>query len=257
MQFRIPRLCEMNERLQPGLPETLGLRADRLPRHVAIIMDGNGRWASKRLLPRALGHRAGVERLQGLIRLASDLGIETLTLYAFSTENWKRPEEEISALCALFVEFFAREFDALHENGVVIRALGEVHAFPERVYTLIESAERRTAGNDGLRLNIALNYGSRAELLRAVNLAAASGRTDWDEASFDELLYTHGLPPVDLLIRTGGDKRLSNFLLYQSAYAELMFVDDYWPDFSNENFVTLLAAYQERSRRFGGLEPQP
>lgn len=246
----------MNERLQPDLAASFGLCAARLPKHVAIIMDGNGRWASKRMLPRALGHRAGVERLQGIIRLASDLGIEALTLYAFSTENWKRPEEEISALCGLFVEFFAKEFDALHENGVVIRSLGDVRAFPERVYTLIESAERRTAGNNGLRLNIALNYGSHAELLRAVNLAAASGRTDWDEPSFEQLLYTHDLPPLDLLIRTGGDKRLSNFLLYQCAYAELMFVDEYWPDFSDTIFVELLSAYEKRARRFGGLELQ-
>lgn len=244
----------MNDRLRLGYAESLGLLPAQLPMHVAIIMDGNGRWAKSRLLPRAVGHRAGVERLHGIIRLASDLGIDSLTLYAFSTENWKRPEEEISALCSLFVEFFGKEFDALRQNGVAIRALGEVRAFPERVYTLIESAEQMTAENNGLRLNIALNYGSRAEIIRAVNRAAATGRTNWDEASFDSLLYTHGLPAVDLLIRTGGEKRLSNFLLYQCAYAELMFVDEFWPDFSDDIFVELLAAYQKRIRRFGGLE---
>ena len=244
----------MNGRLVRGCAASLGLNAERLPRHVAIIMDGNGRWATRRHLPRALGHRAGVERLRGIIRLSSDIGIETLTLYAFSTENWKRPSEEISALCALFVEYFSREFDALHANGVAIRALGDVRAFPERVYALVERAERRTADNDGLQLNVALNYGSRSELLRAVNLAAASGRTDWDEAAFDGLLYTHGQAPVDLLIRTGGDRRLSNFLLYQSAYAELMFTDECWPDFTDELYVSLLRAYEGRARRFGGLE---
>lgn len=255
-RFRIPRFYHMNARINSDIVASFGLHAERLPRHVAIIMDGNGRWANRRKLPRALGHRAGVERLQGIIRLASDLGIEALTLYAFSTENWKRPEEEISALCGLFVEFFVKEFDDLHKNGVVIRGLGNVRAFPERVYSLIESAETRTAGNDGLKLNVALNYGSHAELLRAVNLAASSGRTDWDEASFDGLLYTHDLPPVDLLIRTGGDKRLSNFLLYQAAYAELMFIDDCWPDFSDASFAELLCAYEQRARKFGGLGAQ-
>lgn len=243
----------MNERLIPGYAASLGLDADRLPKHVAIIMDGNGRWATRRHLPRAVGHRAGVERLQGIIRLASDIGIEALTLYAFSTENWKRPAEEIASLCGLFVEYFSKEFDELHANGVVIRALGNVRAFPERVYALVERAESRTAQNNGLLLNIALNYGSHDELLRAVNLAAATGRTDWDERSFESLLYTHDQPPVDLLIRTGGDKRLSNFLLYQCAYAELMFIDDYWPDFSDTTFLELLKAYEGRARRFGGL----
>ncbi len=244
----------MNARRNHRQIAALGLSEERLPRHVAIIMDGNGRWAGKRLMPRAFGHRAGVERLRGIIRLSSDLGLDALTLYAFSTENWKRPQEEISALCGLFVEFFLKEFDELHANGVVIRALGDVRAFPERVYSLIENAEKRTAKNDGLRLNIALNYGSHAEILRAVNLAVQSGKTDWDEQSFERLLYTHDLPPVDLLIRTGGDKRLSNFLLYQAAYAELMFTDEFWPDFSDASYVKMLNAFSGRSRRFGGLE---
>lgn len=244
----------MNARRNHRQIAALGLSAERLPRHVAIIMDGNGRWAGKRLMPRAFGHRAGVERLRGIIRLSSDLGLDALTLYAFSTENWKRPQEEISALCGLFVEFFLKEFDELHANGVVIRALGDVRAFPERVYSLIENAEKRTAKNDGLRLNIALNYGSHAEILRAVNLAVQSGKTDWDEQSFERLLYTHDLPPVDLLIRTGGDKRLSNFLLYQAAYAELMFTDEFWPDFSDASYVKMLNAFSGRFRRFGGLE---
>ena len=194
----------MNGRLVRGCAASLGLNASACPGTLRSSWTATAAGRPGGTCRGALGHRAGVERLRGIIRLSSDIGIETLTLYAFSTENWKRPSEEISALCALFVEYFSREFDALHANGVAIRALGDVRAFPERVYALVEKAERRTADNDGLQLNVALNYGSRSELLRAVNLAAASGRTDWDEAAFDGLLYTHGQAPVDLLIRTGG-----------------------------------------------------
>ena len=243
----------LNHRAKQETAPARGLTRETMPSHVAIIMDGNGRWAVERGLKRSAGHRAGVERLQGIIRLSSDLGIDALTLYAFSTENWKRPLEEVNALCSLFVEFFTKEFDELNENGVVIRALGDVSAFPATVSRLIAGAERKTASNDGLRLNIAMNYGSHAEILRAVNRAAASGRTDWDAASFETLLYTDGLPPVDLLIRTGGEQRLSNFLLWQAAYAELMFTDSYWPDFTDEEYVELLRRFSGRSRRFGGL----
>lgn len=243
-----------NLRLKPDIIGKLGVEPGKLPRHVAIIMDGNGRWAQKRGLPRSMGHRAGVERLNGIIRLTSDLGIDALTLYAFSTENWKRPAEEVDALCGLFVEFFRREFDELHANGVIIRAIGDVSAFPARVSELIRNAQEKTASNDGLALNIAMNYGGHAELLRAVNAAAASGRTDWDEKSFAGLLYTAGLPDVDLLIRTGGEQRISNFLLWQAAYAELMFSDRYWPDYSDEAYLSQLKEFGKRKRRFGAVE---
>ena len=243
-----------NLRGKPDILARTGLNPAKMPRHVAIIMDGNGRWAQKRGLPRSLGHRAGVERLKGIIRTSSDIGLEALTLYAFSTENWKRPAEEVDALCGLFVEFFKREFDELHFNGVVIRAIGDVSAFPQRVSELIYAAQEKTASNDGLKLNIAMNYGSHAEILRAVNLAAATGRTDWDPESFSDLLYTRGLPEVDLLIRTGGEQRVSNFLLFQAAYAELMFTDAFWPDFSDELYLSLLGDFQKRSRRFGAVE---
>lgn len=233
--------------------EAFGLQPDRLPQHVAIIMDGNGRWAKSKNLPRALGHRAGVARLKGIIRLSSDLGIRALSLYAFSTENWKRPADEINTLCSLFVEFFMKEFDELNENAVCIRALGETHRFPERVYELISDAEERTKGNQGLKLNIAMNYGSRDEILRAARLAAAETEGVTAE-SFERHLYTCGLPELDLLIRTSGEQRLSNFLLYQASYAELIFTEEYWPDFSDEKYLAVLQEYCRRKRRFGGLE---
>lgn len=243
-----------NLRAKPEIIRAVGIEPQKLPRHVAIIMDGNGRWAQKRGLPRSMGHRAGVERLNGIIRVTSDIGIDALTLYAFSTENWKRPAEEVDALCGLFVEFFKREFDELHRNGVIIRAIGDISAFPTRVSELIRDAQVKTAGNDGLALNIAMNYGGHAELLHAVNTAAASGRTDWDEESFASLLYTAGLPDVDLLIRTGGEQRISNFLLWQAAYAELMFTDRYWPDYSDEAYLAQLKEFGKRKRRFGAVE---
>lgn len=230
----------------------MGLNPERIPAHVAIIMDGNGRWAKAKNLPRAAGHRAGVIRLKEIIRFSSDIGVKALSLYAFSTENWSRPLTEINTLCELFVEFFLKEFDELNENHVCIRALGDVSKFPERVSTLIRDAEEKTKENDGLKLNIAMNYGSRAEILRAAALAAEEegGIT---EENFEKHLYTAGLPDVDLLIRTSGEQRVSNFLLYQISYAEMIFTDDYWPDFTQEKYVEVLKTYASRNRRFGGL----
>lgn len=233
------------------LPEEFGL-SPQLPRHVGIIMDGNGRWAQKRGLPRPMGHRAAMERLRDVIRLSSDLGIEALSLYAFSTENWKRPQSEIEALLGLFMEYFLRELEALHANGVCIRILGEKSAFPPRIGEAMRMAEGRTAANAGLKLNIALNYGSRAEVVRAVNLLVEKGQPV-DEAGLMAALYTGGLPDLDLVIRTGGEQRLSNFLLLQAAYAELVFVADFFPDFSEARYTDCLREYQRRSRRFGDV----
>ncbi|MDR0840610.1 MAG: di-trans,poly-cis-decaprenylcistransferase [Christensenellaceae bacterium] len=233
-------------------PASLGL-TDALPRHVGIIMDGNGRWAKARSLPRPMGHRAGMERLRGLIQLSSDIGIGALSLYAFSTENWKRPQSEIEALFGLFIEYFNRELDALHEGGVCIRVLGDMEAFPANIGRAISAAQSKTANNEGLKLNIALNYGSRAEVLRAANALIARGQP----AAMEDLmaaLYTGGLPDLDLVIRTGGEQRLSNFLLLQAAYAELMFVPEYFPDFSDARFVECLRAFGARNRRFGDVE---
>ena len=238
--------------------QALGL-AQNLPAHVAIIMDGNGRWAQQRGLPRVAGHRAGMDRLRGIITMSSDLGMTALSLYAFSTENWKRPADEIGALCTLLVEYFKKEIDALHKNRVCIRALGELAPFPEAVRNAVTEAMRKTRDNTGLKLNIALNYGAQDELLRACKSLAkdvAQGELrpeDIEPGLLENALDTKGLPPVDLLVRTGGDQRLSNFLLYQAAYAELMFVGEYWPDFSDERYLNTLREFSHRTRRFGGL----
>jgi undecaprenyl diphosphate synthase len=238
--------------------EALGLSRKSLPKHVAIIMDGNGRWAKRRKLPRSAGHRAGVDRLRGIIRLSSDLGIEALTLYAFSTENWKRPADEVGVLMGLLVEYFTKEIDELHENHVRIRIIGEYQKLPAAARTAVERAMQRTKDNDGLKLGIALNYGSRAEILRAANeaakAAASSGESEITPELFESFLYTSDLPEPDLLIRTSGEQRISNFLLYQLSYAEFLFPNEYWPDFSDECYLDALRAFAKRGRRFGGLE---
>ena len=236
--------------------ESYGLVRAALPRHVAIIMDGNGRWAKAQGKLRAAGHKAGVERLRELIRFSSDAGIAALTLYAFSSENWARPEAEVRVLCNLLVEYFNKEIAELHVNRVRIRAIGDLSAFPARVQRAVRSAEEKTAHNTGLALSIALNYGAQAELLQAVRAcceqAIATGTLP-DKANLEDKLYTRELPEVDLMIRTSGELRLSNFLLYQLAYAELYFTPCFWPDFNQEEYKKALRAYAARGRRFGGL----
>lgn len=235
-----------------------GLLPEALPKHVAVIMDGNGRWAKQRHLSRSAGHRAGVDRLRGIIRMSSDLGIQSLTLYAFSTENWKRPSDEVGTLMALLIEYFTKEIDELFQNNVRIRIIGAYEEFAPTVRSVIERAMKRTEENTGLILNIALNYGSRAEILRAANLAMqqalAEGKNEITAEMLESYFYTSGQPEVDLVIRTSGEQRISNFLLYQISYAEFLFPEEYWPDFSDEAYLTALRAYQQRSRRFGGLE---
>lgn len=235
--------------------ELLGLHRGHIPQHVAIIMDGNGRWANKRNLPRSAGHRAGTDRLRGIIRLSSDIGVKALTLYAFSTENWKRPTDEVGVLMNLLIEYFNKEIDELYANNVRIRAIGDIDFFPTRVRSAIENAQNRTSENTGLKLSIALNYGSYAEMIRAANLAAkAADGGEITKELFESQLYTSDLPELDLLIRTGGEQRLSNFLLYQASYAELLFTETYWPDFSDACYIEALKTFAARSRRFGGLE---
>ena len=241
------------------MPYTPAIRADfaKLPRHVAIIMDGNGRWAKAHKLSVALGHRQGVETLRDVISHTSDLGIESLTLYAFSTENWKRSPEEVGALMQLILEFFAQEIDKLHQKNVRITILGDKDGFPQKQHDVLVEAETRTESNTGLRLNIALNYGGRAEIVKAAReLAqlAAEGRISPEEIKEDAIsahLYTAGQPDVDLLIRTSGEMRLSNFLLYQCAYAEFLFPTVLWPDFSLAHYDEALLAFGGRERRFG------
>lgn len=235
-----------------------GLTKEALPKHIAVIMDGNGRWAKAKKLSRSAGHRAGVDRLRGIIRVSSDLGITSLTLYAFSTENWKRPSDEVGTLMALLIEYFTKEIDELFSNNVRIRIIGAYEEFAPTVRNVIERAMKRTENNTGLNLNIALNYGSRAEILRAANLAMrqalAEGKSEITADMLEQNLYTAGQPEVDLVIRTSGEHRFSNFLLYQISYAEFVFPEEYWPDFSDEAYLEALRVYQSRSRRFGGLE---
>ena len=229
-----------------------------LPRHVAIIMDGNGRWAKQHKLQIALGHRRGVETLRAIIRESSDLGIEALSLYAFSTENWRRSPEEVSALMGLLLEFFTSEIDELDQKNVCIRILGDKEGMPEKQREALYNAEARTDKNTGLKLNIALNYGGRAELVRAARILAEKAvqgeikPEEIDEAALSDALYTRGLPDVDLLIRTSGEMRLSNFLLFQCAYAEFEFPTVLWPDFSLEDYHKALDTFASRDRRFGG-----
>ena len=223
-----------------------------VPRHVAIIMDGNGRWAKSRGLPRAAGHRAGAEAARAVLRAAGEAGVECLTLYAFSSENWRRPAQEISDLTGLLRFYIQRELNSLHKEGVRLKILGDHNAFEPDVAKMVDKAVERTAGNTRMTLAIALNYGSRSELVRAAQLAAGAGG-EIDEAAIERALDTHDLPPLDLLIRTSGEQRLSNFLLWQAAYAELLFVDTLWPDFDGEALRAALADYARRERRYGGL----
>ena len=228
------------------------------PRHVAIIMDGNGRWAKKRGLPRVAGHRAGAEAVRRTLKAAVKNGVEVLTLYAFSSENWRRSEEEVSDLKGLLGYYLERELDSLAEEGVRLRLIGDYHAFGPELVQRLERAMERLKGNSRLTLVVALNYGSRAEIAEAArNLAAkvAAGELDAagiDERSVEAELHTHGLPELDLLIRTSGEVRLSNFLLWQAAYAELVFTPTLWPDFGEAEFADAIGQFSARERRFGG-----
>lgn len=229
------------------------------PRHVAIIMDGNGRWAKARRLPRIAGHKKGVEAARKVVRAAGDLGIDVLTLYAFSSENWRRPVEEVTDLMGLLRHFILADIDELAEARVRLRVIGDYRALKPDLVKLIDGALARTADNTGTTLVVALNYGAQNELARAARTLAArvaTGEMSADEITAERIeneLETHGLPPVDLLIRTSGEHRLSNFLLWQCAYAELLFVDTLWPDFDGNALRAALDDFARRERRFGGL----
>ncbi len=225
-------------------------RATKGARHVAIIMDGNGRWAKKRHLPRAVGHQRGVEAVRTLVRAARDMGLEALTLYAFSTENWRRPEDEIAALMGLLRRYIVADIDEFVENNIRLKIIGDYSALPADVVELIDGALARTAGNSGTWLVIALNYGGQDEIARAATKAAAKGPIT--PATIEAELDTAELPPLDLLIRTSGEVRLSNFLLWQAAYAEMWFTDVLWPDFKPEHLQEALDAFVKRERRYGG-----
>lgn len=220
-----------------------------LPRHVAIIMDGNGRWAKKRHLPRALGHKKGVETVRNIVRAAGDFGLEALSLYAFSSENWKRPEDEISDLMGLLRAFIKSDIDEFTANDVRLKIIGNYKAFAPDIVDMIEDALARTAHNSRTTLAVALNYGSQDELVRAANAAATNGviTAETIEANLD----TANMPPLDLLIRTSGEQRLSNFMLWQAAYSEFWFTETLWPDFTKEEFGRALDEFAARERRFG------
>ncbi len=229
----------------------------RLPAHVAVIMDGNGRWAKKHKLNVSMGHRQGTENLREIIRHTDDLGIGSLSLYAFSTENWNRSPEEVAALMQLILDFFASEIDELDAKNVRILILGDKGRLPERQRETLMEAERRTGKNTGLRLNIAVNYGGRAELVKAAQEIATLVKNgemrpeDITEKTLSDHLYTKGQPDVDLLIRTSGEQRLSNFLLYQNAYAEFVFPEKLWPEFTVQDYDLALETFAGRQRRFG------
>ncbi len=217
-------------------------------------MDGNGRWAKKRLLPRIAGHKKGLEALQKIIKSAIKYNISTVTLYAFSTENWNRPSEEINGLMNLFSESINSETDKLIENNISVLVLGDITIFTKELQIKIKSLVKKTSKNTGLKLNIALNYGARSEILMAVNKATKKKSGVLLEKDLTENLYTKNMPDVDLLIRTGGQRRLSNFLLWQIAYSELYFIDTLWPDFSEKDFVNALYFFQNTERKFGNLK---
>lgn len=225
-------------------------RATEGARHVAIIMDGNGRWAKKRHLPRAVGHQRGVEAVRTLVRAAREMGLEALTLYAFSTENWRRPEDEISALMGLLKRYIVADIDEFVANNVRLRIIGDHTALPADVVALLDDALARTATNVGTTLVIALNYGAQDEIVRAATKAAAKGAIT--PAAIEAELDTAGLPPLDLLIRTSGEVRLSNFLLWQAAYAEMWFTEVLWPDFTPDHLREALVEFGRRERRYGG-----
>ncbi|RUN77817.1 isoprenyl transferase [Sphingomonas sp. TF3] len=236
-----------------------GKGAGVLPRHVAIIMDGNGRWAKKRHLPRVAGHRQGVEAVRRISRAARAMGIEALTLYAFSSENWRRPESEVSDLMGLLRLFIRNDLDEMVRDNVQLRVIGDYRRFTPDLVELIDTAVARTAVNTGPILVIALNYGAQAEIAAAARRLAERAQagtldpTTIDEAVFEDELDTRDLPPLDLLIRTSGEVRLSNFLLWQAAYAELLFVDTLWPDFDADTLAAAVETFGQRQRRFGGL----
>lgn len=245
----------------PNPPEGLEralLDETRIPKHVAVIMDGNGRWAKKRALNRLKGHKAGIEAVRETIRAASDSGVEFLTIYSFSTENWKRPDEEVEGLMNLFAKTMLAEVDGLHEEHVRVMTIGDLSRLPKETRDAFDDAWDKTKDNDGMTLLVAVNYGSRQEILHAVQQIVDEARETGvvpqiDEALFERGLYTAGIPDPELLIRTSGEMRISNFLLWQLAYTEIYVTDVLWPDFNRYEFLRALLDYQGRDRRFGAV----
>lgn len=232
---------------------------NNIPRHVAIIMDGNGRWAKQRLLPRTAGHNEGLKRVQEIVEVAADIGVKCLSLYAFSTENWKRPDKEIDNLMKLLNHYIKTELKRIHENNVKIQTMGDISMLPESSKKEVERAKLLTKNNNKMILNIGLNYGGRHEIIQAIKDIIEEinkgnlGKEDIDEDLISNFLYTRGIPDPDLLIRPSGELRLSNFMLYQIAYTEFWFSNILWPDFKEADFYRAIIEYQKRDRRFGGI----
>jgi undecaprenyl diphosphate synthase len=235
------------------------LDAERLPAHVAVILDGNGRWAAQRHLPRVEGHRAGITRVREIVEASARLGIKALTLYVFSVENWKRPRAEVATLMMLLKRYLRQELGTLIDNNLRFLVIGRLDDLDAELQTELDAAMRRTADNTGMRLNVALNYGGRAEIVDAARRAIREGipAAELDEGRFGGLLYTAGQPDPDLLIRTSGELRVSNFLLWQIAYAEIYVTDTLWPDFATRHLLEAVLAYQKRERRYGGIKGSP
>ena len=232
---------------------------DQLPSHIAVIMDGNGRWAAQRHLPRVEGHRAGIDSVRDVVETSARLGIDVLTLYAFSIENWKRPRAEVATLMLLLKRYIRLELATLLKNNIRFRVIGRPEELSPDVQDELEIGIHKTAGNTGMLFNIALNYGGRAEIVDAVRRAMRAGVDPdaLDEQRFSEFLYTAGQPDPDLLIRTSGEMRVSNFLLWQIAYSEIWVTDTLWPDFRRRDLLEAVIAYQKRDRRYGGIKPSP
>ena len=241
---------------------TINIDENNVPRHVAIIMDGNGRWAKRRGMPRSMGHRAGADVLKEIVIAADEIGIKALTVYGFSTENWKRPEQEVSLLMALIKEYLQKNVQYMHEHNVRIRFIGHIQGLSDELQTIISDSELLTKNNTGLTLQLAINYGGRDEIVRTVQELTQSvldgqlAVQDITEQYISDHLYTQEFSDVDLLIRPSKDYRISNFLLWQLAYAEFWFTDLHWPDFTKETLLEAVAAYQKRERRFGGLQEE-
>ena len=231
-----------------------------IPKHIAIIMDGNGRWAKERNMPRTYGHKAGVETIREIVKECSNLGVEYLTLYAFSTENWARPKEEVDTLMKLLVQYLRNEFEELNKNNVIINSIGDISKLPKVCYEELNKAYDKTKNNTGLTLNLALNYGGRVEIVNSVKEIAKLVQEnkikvdDIDEKMIEKYLYTSGMPDPDIIIRPSGEQRLSNFLLWQCAYSEFWYSDVKWPDFTKENLIEAIFDYQNRDRRFGKVK---
>ncbi len=229
-----------------------------VPRHIAIIMDGNGRWATKRFMPRVAGHVKGVEAVRGVVEACARQGVEYVTFFAFSSENWRRPADEVSTLMRLFVTALEREVSKMHANGIRLKIVGDLSRFDDKLQKLIASAERKTAANTGLTVTVCANYGGRWDIMQAVNrmIADNPGAADFGEEELAPYLALAYAPEPDLFIRTGGEERISNFLLWQLAYTELYFTDTYWPDFDADALGLAISSYQQRERRFGRTSQQ-